>query len=176
MSQLSYEEANRLIAYETGTGYLIRKVDTGRMHKAGAIVGTKEIRRIKVNIGRRSYLAHRIVWLLCYRQPPTKIIDHIDGNPHNNEIENLRQATHSQNSRNARLGTANKTGCVGVKWRKRDKRFYAFIHNNAGRQIHLGCGSFEKCTRLRKAAEKIYGYHENHGKLKEMAPIKVPSH
>lgn len=169
MPEISYEEASRVLAYETGTGFLIRKINTGRMHKAGVIVGSADFRGISVTIGKKRYKAHRIAWLLFYKTWPTMIIDHIDGDPTNNKIENLRQATSSQNSRNARIGKANKTDCIGVVYNKKDRTHRALINNNAGEQIYLGSGSIEKCTRLRKAAEKEYGYHENHGRRKRNA-------
>lgn len=42
---------------------------------------------------------HRVVWLLCHGRWPTQI-DHIDGNPLNNRVENLREVSQSENDAN----------------------------------------------------------------------------
>jgi len=49
-----------------------------------------------------SLLAHRIVWGLHYGEfaPEDRVIDHIDGNPDNNRISNLRVVSHSENQKN----------------------------------------------------------------------------
>lgn len=44
---------------------------------------------------------HRVAWALHYGRFPKQLIDHRNGNPHDNRIENLREATHSENAMNA---------------------------------------------------------------------------
>lgn len=50
----------------------------------------------------RSYLCSRIVWFLVHGEdvPDGLVLDHIDGNPLNNRIENLRAVTQALNARN----------------------------------------------------------------------------
>lgn len=57
----------------------------------------------------RTTYAHRIIYELHYGVAPDKI-DHIDGNPSNNHISNLRSVTHAQNMRNT-------PKAVGFRWR-----------------------------------------------------------
>jgi hypothetical protein len=67
---------------------------------------------------------------------PTGEIDHLDGDPSNNRIENLRDSTHlvnMQNRRRANIGS--KTGVLGVK--PHGKRFRATIETDR-RGRHLG--------------------------------------
>lgn len=47
------------------------------------------------------YKGHRIIWKMLKNEEPTLIVDHIDGDPKNNKIENLRLATSQNNARNS---------------------------------------------------------------------------
>ncbi|MBQ4387118.1 MAG: HNH endonuclease [Prevotella sp.] len=68
---------------------------------------------------------HHVVWVLCHGRLPSQI-DHLNGNPRDNRIENLRETTQSENDAN-RLWTWHpnaKTGLPGVnQLSDRDKRF-----------------------------------------------------
>ena len=84
----------------------------------------------------KQYLSHRVAWLLHHGYWPVGDIDHIDGNPSNNKIENLRDVPHSVNMQNRKSATVkNKTGFLGVV--KRKNKYAAHIHKN-GKQIYLG--------------------------------------
>jgi hypothetical protein len=63
----------------------------------------------------RRYYAHRIIWLLKYNSIPSdKVIDHIDGNPFNNQLSNLRLVSQHTNARNRKILPTNTTGINGV--------------------------------------------------------------
>jgi hypothetical protein len=84
----------------------------------------------------KQYLVHRVAWLLTHGSWPVGDIDHIDGNPTNNKLENLRDVSHSTNLQNRKSATSkNKTGFLGVV--KRRNKYAAHIHKN-GKQIYLG--------------------------------------
>lgn len=42
---------------------------------------------------------HQVVWVLCYGALPTQI-DHVNGNPRDNRVENLREVSQSENDMN----------------------------------------------------------------------------
>ena len=61
------------------------------------------------------------------------IIDHIDGNPRNNHITNLRIATLSQNSMNAKKRENKTISIKGIDWNKSSNRFRARVCVNGVR-------------------------------------------
>ncbi len=81
----------------------------------------------EINFDRTHYRAHRLVWCYHNGNMPTKDIDHIDGNRLNNNIENLREATHQQNMQNSKIQKNNKSGYKGVHFNKRSKKWRAKI-------------------------------------------------
>ena len=110
------------------------------------------------------YLTHRIIWVWWHGEMP-KNIDHINGIPSDNRIENLRSVTNAENHKNLSIRTDNTSGTIGVFWNKASKKWLAQI-SIKGKNTHLGCFSDKnKAIKTRKQAEIDYGYHENHGKV-----------
>ena len=86
---------------------------------------------------RKHYAVHRIVFLLINGWLPD-CVDHIDGNPSNNRLDNLREATQGQNMQNqSKPQSRNKSGCLGVHWCIRDHKWIAKIGFD-GRQKFIG--------------------------------------
>lgn len=74
-----------------------------------------------------SCLAHRVAWAIFYGEWPSSEVDHINCDPVDNRIINLRSASRSQNERNKRLRADNKSGFKGVSWYARDEKWQATI-------------------------------------------------
>lgn len=108
-------------------------------------------------------LAHRVVWAISFDRWPQFEIDHMNGDPSDNRIANLRDVPRRENARNLKVYSANKSGVSGVgRWH--NGRWRAYI-SSSGSAIHLG--SFESkadAVMARRAAEQALGYHENHGR------------
>lgn len=114
-------------------------------------------------ICRNVVLAHRVIWMMAYGYVP-EILDHINGDPSDNRLPNLREATQHINMRNARMSRRNASGTTGVAWHKQVGRWRAYITVD-GRQRSLGLfDTVEDATAARKSAEAEAGYHENHGR------------
>ena len=125
---------------------------------------TSKIGYVQVRYNGVLCLAHRIVWELYNGKEPDGMIDHIDGNPSNNRIENLRIANKSINAKNQKKSISNTSGVTGISRSFNGSRWRAYI-SNEGKAIHLGVfDDIEDAINARKEAEKIYGYHENHGR------------
>ena len=121
---------------------------------------------IKIQIDKRIYLAHRLVWLWNTGSMPKSEIDHIDGNKSNNAFSNLRETTRSQNCKNTKIRSTNSSGCIGVHKVKRSGKYQARISGFNKERIVLGTfDTYEEAVAVRKNAEDKYGYHTNHGRL-----------
>ena len=160
---ISAEEARQLFSYNPETGDLVWVKSCGSV-SAGSTAGTKRSDNyITLQIYGKRYLAHRIAWLLHYGKWPEKLLDHIDGNPSNNSIANLREASYSQNNCNAKR-RKNTSGFKGVSWWARDKKWQVHIHTETGRKF---LGYFptpeEAYAAYCKAAREHYGEFANTG-------------
>jgi hypothetical protein len=86
---------------------------------------------------------HRLAWFLAYRQSPPDVIDHINGNPSDNRLANLRPATRTQNLINSKLRVDNSSGFKGVSWNKKSEKWVAQIQIR-GKRHRIG---FFDCPR-----------------------------
>lgn len=117
------------------------------------------IRLLKVD-----YRAHRLAWLLMTGEPPV-FIDHINGNRSDNRFVNLRSVEHAENTKNAKRRADNTAGVTGVSYFAPKNTWRARINDNK-RTITLGYFRTKKeAIAARKAAEKVYAYHKNHGRV-----------
>ena len=115
------------------------------------------------SIQRRQYRAHRVAWAIFHGEWPKGVIDHINGDPSDNRIANLRLVDDIGNSRNAKLPVTNTSGCVGVHFSSRTNRWSAKIGVGI-KDMHLGTyRTMDEAIAARKAAEKVLGYSGRHG-------------
>lgn len=87
----------------------------------------------------KTYLMHRVILarMIGRDLEPHEKVDHIDGDTLNNQRENLRLATNSQNMCNRGKQANNTSGYKGVSWHKPTGRWQAVIKLN-GILRHLG--------------------------------------
>ncbi len=109
-----------------------KKIILGR--KAGCINNSN--RYACICIKGKNYKAHRLIFLYHKGYLP-KEIDHIDRNPLNNKIENLRETTRSENCFNTKKYKTNTSGYRGVSWDKKAKKWAAQIQINK-KSVYLG--------------------------------------
>ena len=123
----------------------------------------------KVNIGGKTYRLHNLL-VEAYKRKLKKdeIVDHIDNNPLNNSLDNLRIITKQENSMN-RNKTKEKTTSIykGVIWDKSRRKWKARIKLD-GKSIYLGRYEFEEEAALayNKKAKEIFKEYANLNKVK----------
>lgn len=98
---------------------------------AGQVAGNNDDHSVRVRIGKRSHGAHIIIWEMVHGPIPERIqIDHIDGDPWNNRLSNLRLATHAQNQANKAVTRRSKSGLKGVSWNDKRRLWQSCMSRN----------------------------------------------
>lgn len=135
---LTQSRLKELFHYDPETGIFTRiKLAGGQ--KSGVIPKClDDWGYLRFRVDRNKYRAQRLAWLYVYGVWPTHFIDHINGNPLDNRIANLRDVTNQANSQNCKGATKiSKTGVRGVHFHKASQKYGAQI-NVSGKKIWLG--------------------------------------
>lgn len=153
---VSPEEVRRLFEYQDGQ--LIRKITRTHSAKAGDRCGSMGKRGYEVvNIRKRLYYVHRVIFAVVYGRWPAGFLDHINGIKTDNRIENLREASNAQNIQAAkRLWGHNTTGFRGIcrqgkLWRAKLKA------NGVVRQLGYFHSAEEAAKAYDAGARKYFG-------------------
>ena len=167
---LAQTDVKKLFDYDPITGFCARLTRPCNSVKIGARLGwihncAGGLRYFRTEVHGKEYLIHRLIWLWMTGEMPPNEIDHIDGNGLNNVWNNLRETTRSQNMRNAKIYSTNKSGQAGVSFYARSRKWRAAISTGVGIKKHLGYyDDLEDAIAARLQAEKTNGYHKNHGR------------
>jgi hypothetical protein len=165
----------KLIRYDADTGklyWLARHMDMFKSRRSMNIWNSRYAEKEAFTANSYGYrqgtllgfhvLAHHVVWALNTGAWADLEIDHIDGDRSNNSIDNLREVTRHENTKNLKLFKTNKTGCAGVRKKHDMVKWTAEIHHN-GKNHYLGSfNTFEDAVTARRKAERDFGFHENH--------------
>ena len=162
MEEITQSYLKEIFDYHSD-GHLIRK----RNNKIVESKLTKHHRYARVLIGKKTYKMHRIIFLMHHGYLP-KVIDHIDGNNVNNKIENLREATYSQNSLNKKHYITSSAPYKGLNtrlWKDGiNKSYEVYVTVNKKSKFF---GRFRDPEEANKVAmqirEKYHGEFANHG-------------
>ena len=123
-------------------GFLVRKVTLASNARAGQKAGSLDGDYYKVKIDGKSYLVHRIIFLMVNGYLPD-LVDHVNGDTTDNRPCNLREATKAQNRWNC-LG--NEGSISGVKGVYFDKGRWKALLNFKGDRYYLGMFSTKEAA------------------------------
>jgi len=130
-----YRLCHNYFKYDDGKLIRIKKVASrGIKGQEAGYIAKNGYRLVSVNY-KRLY-EHRIIFLMHHKYLP-KFIDHIDKNPTNNRIDNLRECTLSQNGFNSSAKIGGTSKFKGVNWLKPNRKWRARVKHNK-KEIHLG--------------------------------------
>lgn len=138
----------------------------------------------KLSIKGKVYLAHRVIIALNRKLSADMVVDHINGNPSDNRLENLRIVTHKVNSRNRSLTRKSNAEKLGVSFvelvngSKTNINYYymAFAYTLCGKSVSkkfsvkkygllpaftMACQWRE--DKIKELNEQGAGYTERHG-------------
>lgn len=140
------EYLNALFNYEDGKLYW--KVKKATWMKIGDRAGTISFQGYrKIIVDGIQYMEHRLIWsMINGRIPENLLVDHRDQNPLNNNLENLRLATHGQNTRNSKF--ENKTGFRGVYKDEQSGKFRAIINLGLFKTAEEAFLEYEKYSKI----------------------------
>lgn len=133
---ITSEELKEILHYDKNTGVFTWKKSKCHLIKPGDIAGTFMKGYVRISIGSKIYLAHRLAWLYVHGVWPENQIDHKNNIRHDNRIINLRPVSNSGNQQNLKKARKHSSsGVLGVSVVKNG--FVARIRTSEGKK-HLG--------------------------------------
>jgi hypothetical protein len=141
-----------LIQYNPDTGSFKWIMPVGNRH-VGSPAGSYNKRGyLKINVHGVTYQATHLAWFLTYGEWPQGIIDHIDRNPSNNKLSNLRDIPHRLNTLNRRGNS--KTGLPKGVYKNRHGSYNVMVWL-LGRLKYIGrFKTLEEATMVAEAAQR----------------------
>ena len=150
--------------FEYRNGELFWKIKPAQRVKIDSKAGSLHQKGyLQTEINGKKYLNHRIIFLMFHGYLP-EFIDHIDNNRSNNRIENLREATLSQNQHNAKTRKDNTSGVKGVCWYKATQKWRVQLQVNGKVKFFGDYNDLEVAKLVANEARNTYHQnYANHG-------------
>ena len=149
---MSQDQFDKYFYYQDGVLYSKRR-------KSWSSIEKKPYAKVRVN--GKTYGIHVVIFALHHGFVP-ETVDHINGNPADNRIENLRAATNQQNLWNQQRNSS--TGVKNVSFHKQTNKWQVRIRTLTKR---LFLGLFEDLELAElvaiEARNKYHGEFANHG-------------
>lgn len=167
MNELTQEILKELFDYQDSELYW-KKSGKGRKFGVPAGYVINGYRQIGVN--NKPYYTHRLIFLFHHGYLP-KFLDHIDGDKSNNNINNLREATLSQNQWNRKKnkshnGKPTSSKFKGVSLHKASGKWLAQIQiDGKNKRLGLFTSELDAANAYNRAATEAFGKFTKPNKL-----------
>lgn len=160
---ITQEYIKTIFDYKNGVLYWKYHPSNKHQYLIGTQAQSFDGKYYQTRIGERKYRTHRLIFLYHFGYIP-KYIDHVDNNPLNNNIENLRECSLKQNAWNSKIRRDNKSGIKGISWDKEKEKWCVYVNKNLKR---FRLGYFADITqakqKLENFREEIHQEFHNHG-------------
>jgi hypothetical protein len=169
---LTQEKLKEILYYDPETGIFNWIIRPRNNLQSGDQAGTYDRKGyLRILYKQKIYMGHWLAWLYVYGKWPDNEIDHINGNPSDNTIVNLRDVTRKQNMENKKVYKNNKSGVSGVNWHKKKQRWVVRV-GHFGKRISVGqFVNIEDAIEARINAVNITFTHN----VKSVANCQAPS-
>lgn len=172
-----FTEISELLRYEPDTGRLFWmnrprlkcaderswKIWNTKHEGKEAFTGRTSSGYLSGRIFNKTYLAHRVCWLLATGDWPVEDIDHINGDRSDNRFVNLRSVSRTGNNRNRRRSSNNTSGVTGVSWHFASSSWHATI-GVGKKQVSLGYYKTVEAAEVARISANIkHGFSARHG-------------
>lgn len=122
---ITADRLREIVNYDPDTGVFQWKHSHYRMRPDRTLGSPDRDGYLQARVENTTQKLHRLAWLYVHGRWPAKWIDHVNGNPGDNRITNLREATISENHRNRR--PYGSSGFKGVCWNALRHKWQASI-------------------------------------------------
>lgn len=154
---ITQDRVKEVLDYNPNTGLFTWRQRLAPRGPVGSVAGCKDKHRgnrVFIRIDGVLYLAHRLAWLYIFGWMPDTI-DHINGDPSNNSIANLRVASQMQNVWNSNVRSDNTSGIKGVRFDASRGKWSARLKVN---------GKFVLLKRFDNKEEAVFAYESTSAK------------
>lgn len=157
---LTYARLREVLRYEPDTGlfwWIERAPGRVLSRPAGTLARSNWYWIITIDY--EQLCAHRLAWLYMTGAWPEHEVDHRNLVKNDNRWENLRAATHKQNSENSPVRKHSRTQIKGVHWDLSRGNWQAYLCHNY-KKVHLGrYDDLLSAVAARKRGEHTYFTH-----------------
>lgn len=150
---------HEFLRYDPETGRLFWRKKPSKRVVVGAPAGFPTATgHLRIEIAGHRYWVHHIAWLFGHGEWPPDIVDHMDSNPRNNRIDNLRIADASKNMQNSKIYCTNASSFKGVSFCSQTRKWRAVITKD-GRYHNLGRFASAEAAHAAylRATDKMFG-------------------
>lgn len=172
---LTAERVREVLAYCPETGQFTWRIAINKRIKPGRRAGVlvRSEGRVNIAIDGQHFKAHRLAWLHVHGVWPDKDVDHINGDPSDNRVCNLRLATKTENHANSKRYKNNKSGFKGVHFHAQSGKWRAVVRlNRKNNHIGLFRTKEDAAAAYLIAATKLFGEFATSGDRSPSLPDK----
>ncbi|WP_407300150.1 HNH endonuclease [Raoultella planticola] len=153
-TEITLDELRGLVRYDPDTGCFHHLVARKNVSVGDVAGGLDMEGYIRLRLNGRRYKAHRLAIFYMTGKWP-KAVDHKNKNRSDNRWCNIRPCSLAENNQNPGISPKNKSGCPGVHWHGRQKKWIAAIQIDR-KKLHLGSfSSKEGAEAVAVAAHRV---------------------